>query len=119
MGTRVFIGNISPVLRLGLTAELAEAGIDVVGAQDEVPRIPGDVARIVPDAVVLDRDFADARSLSVRVREASPTTTVVLWARDETVIEVLDPGSEIPRLVLSSAPADLCRVLAAASRTAT
>jgi len=118
MDARVFIGSIPPMLRVGLEAELADAGMDVVGTEDDVRRIPEEVARIAPDAVMLDRDDADAGSLSAQVREACATATVVLWARDETVIEVLDPGAEVTRTVFSSVPADLYRVLAA-SRSAT
>ena len=61
-----------------------------------------------PDAVVLD---LHQRDVATRVREASPDTVVVLWARDEEVMEVL--GAEARRIE-SPTPEDLGQVLAGA-----
>jgi hypothetical protein len=41
------------------------------------------------------------------VRTASPETKVVLWSRDEDVMEVLDPGSTTPRRYFAAVPEEL------------
>ena len=65
-------------------------------------------ARLRPDAVVLDLRDAASRKLADRVRAACPETKVILWARDEDAMEVLDGGSDGPRrffeAVLGGAP---------------
>jgi len=109
---RVLLGNVRPILRLGLLAVLTEAGIDVIAQEHNAHRILSEVARLTPDAVVLDRDDELSRTLCARVREASPRTKVILWARDETLMEVLDPGSGTARLVSPSVPEDLRHELA-------
>ena len=107
---RVLLGNLEPISRLGLATVLTEAGIDVI-AQEQIPsKIVSEAARLAPDAVVLDRDDLVSRTLCARVREASPTSKVILWPRDETLMEVLDPGSAPARLAV---PEDLCSELAA------
>ena len=45
--------------------------------------------------------------LSERVRAASPETTVVLWMRDEEVMEVVGPGASEPRRVFTPVPEEL------------
>ena len=109
---RVLVGNLRPILRLGLVAVLTEAGFDVIGQEQKAHRIISEVARLRPDAVVLDRDDDQSRTLCERVQEASPSTKVILWARDETLFEVLDPGSGTTRLVSPSVPEDLRSELA-------
>ena len=47
------------------------------------------------------------RELGERVRVASPETKVVLWARDEASMEVLDPGASAPRRVFTAVPQEL------------
>jgi hypothetical protein len=78
---------------------LAEYGIDVLGAEA--------AGRVRPDAVVLDLGQAASRELGERIRAACPETTLVFWARDEDVMEVVDPGSTEPRRVLTPVPAQL------------
>ena len=113
---RVLLGNLEPIFRLGLRAVLTEAGIDVIGQEQQAQRIVTETTRLAPDAVVLDRDDELSRTLCARVRTASPRTTVILWARDETHVEVLSPGSRTARLVSQSALEDLRSELEA-SRT--
>ncbi len=55
-----------------------------------------------PDIVVLDLDGGSAHQLGRLVSGASPDTTVVLWAREEDFMEVIDPVSADSRRV--SAP---------------
>ena len=50
--------------------------------------------RLRPDAVVLDLLQRSSRELGDRVRTASPETKVILWARDEDAMEVLDRGAD-------------------------
>jgi AmiR/NasT family two-component response regulator len=110
---RVLVGNVAPILRLGLVAVLTEAGIDVIGQEHNAHRIVSEAGRLLPDAVVLDRDEELSRTLCARVREASPTTTVILWARDESLMEVLDPGSGTARVINPTVLEDLRSELAA------
>jgi hypothetical protein len=60
-----------------------------------------------PDTVVLDLNEQHAHEVARQVREASPHTKVVLWARDETVMEVLDPDSDVERVVAVPNPGGL------------
>ena len=63
--------------------------------------------RLRPDAVVLDLGQATSRELGDRVRLACPETTVIFWARDEDVIEVVEPGESKPRRIVTAAPEEL------------
>jgi AmiR/NasT family two-component response regulator len=86
---------------------LSEDGIEVVGEQSQGAGMAPEVKRLRPDIVVLDLDRNDSQQLSERVRLACPQTKVVLWARTENVMEVMDPGATRPRWVLSGVPEDL------------
>ena len=88
----------------------------MIGQEQQAQRIVTETTRLAPDAVVLDRDDELSRTLCARVQTASPRTTVILWARDETHVEVLSPGSRTARLVSQSALEDLRSELEA-SRT--
>jgi DNA-binding NarL/FixJ family response regulator len=102
---RVLIGDLDPISRVGMTGMLAEHGAEVL-----VPE-HGDVVdaarQMSPDTVVLDLDNTAAQDLSTLVREACPHAKVVLWGRDEDVVEVLDPGATSPRFVLGGDPDEL------------
>jgi AmiR/NasT family two-component response regulator len=82
----VLLGNLGPIMRLGMNRVLSEQGCQVVGQEDRPSAIIGAAHRLRPDIV----------------RGASPETTVVLWAREEDLMEVLEPASSTSRLV--SAP---------------
>jgi AmiR/NasT family two-component response regulator len=112
---RILLGNLRPILRLGLVAMLTEAGMDVVAQEQRAHRIISETGRLRPDAVVLDRDDGQSRTLSARVRQASPNTTVILWARDESLIEVLEPGSDTERVLSPAVSEDLRSELARSS----
>jgi hypothetical protein len=99
MPATVLLVNLEPIVELGMTSVLEEDGIDVLGAEA--------AGRVRPDAVVLDLGQAASRELGDRIRAASPETTLVFWARDEDVMEVVDPGSTEPRRVLTPVPAQL------------
>jgi AmiR/NasT family two-component response regulator len=98
---RVLLGNLEPVVTLGMTAVLEEDGIDVVGEESRPAALVLMAGHLRPDAVVLDLGQTTSRELSNRVRAASPETTVVFWARDEDVMEVVGPGTSEPRRVFT------------------
>ena len=99
---RVLLGNLGPIMRVGMNRVLSEEGCQVVGQEDRPSAIIGAAHRLRPDIVVLDLDNGSSRELAQLVRGASPETTVVLWAREEDLMEVLEPASSTSRLV--SAP---------------
>ena len=101
-GPRVLLGNLGPIMRLGMNRVLSEQGCQVVGQEDRPSAIIGAAHRLRPDIVGLDLDNGSSYELAQLVRGASPETTVVLWAREEDLMEVLEPASSASRLV--SAP---------------
>jgi DNA-binding NarL/FixJ family response regulator len=98
-GPRVLLGNLGPIMRLGMNRVLSEEGCQVVGQEDRPSAIIGATHRLRPDIVVLDLDNGSSRELAQLVRGASPETTVVLWAREEDLMEVLEPVWNTSRLV--------------------
>jgi DNA-binding NarL/FixJ family response regulator len=96
---RVLLGNLGPIMRLGMNRVLSEQGCQVVGHEDRPSAIIGAAHRLRPDIVVLDLDTGSSCELAQLVRGASPETTVVLWAREEDLMEVFEPGSSASRLV--------------------
>ena len=96
---RVLLGNLGPIMRLGMNRVLSEEGCNVVGQEDRPSAIVGAAHRLRPDIVVLDLDGGSSNELAQLVRGASPETTVVLWAREEDLMEVLEPASSTSRLV--------------------
>lgn len=98
---RVLLGDLDPIARLGMISVLEEDGAEVIGEEERPEALVLVTGRLRPDVVVLDLDSPTARSLADRVRAASPATTVVLWARDEDAMEVLDPGAPAPRRFFS------------------
>lgn len=104
---RVMLGNLGPIARMGMSRLLSDDGIVVVGAEVAPTNVTLAVEQLQPDIVVLDLDQTDSQQLSELVRRACPRTKVVLWAPTEDVMEVIDPGSERPRWVLSGVPEDL------------
>jgi DNA-binding NarL/FixJ family response regulator len=105
--SRVLLGNLEPMVRLGMTTILGEGGIEIVGSEERPAALLLMAGRLRPDAVVLD---AASRDLGERVRAASPETTVVFWMRDEEVMEVVTPSGT--RRVADPQPAELCGELA-------
>ena len=86
-------------MRLGMNRVLSEEGCHVVGQEDRPSAIIGAAHRLRPDIVVLDLDNGSSYELAQLVRGASPETTVVLWGREEDLMEVLEPVSSTSRLV--------------------
>ena len=109
---RILLGNLEPILRIGLAAVLTEVGADVIAQERSGHRIVEEAERLSPDVVVLNLDNGASRRLRSRVRAVSPRSKVILWAKDETVMEVLDPESETSRVVTTACVDDLHRELA-------
>lgn len=106
---RVLLGNLDPIMVIGMARVLGEAGAEVIGREEHPAQIVAQSRDLRPDVVVLDFDDTSSRTLAERVRQASPETKVVLWARDEAVMEVLDPWSSTARLVAVAVPEGLRR----------
>ena len=104
---RVLLGNLEPVVKLGMTAVLEEDGIEVIGEESRDAALVLMAGRMRPDAVVLDLLGRDAHALGGRVQSASPDTKVLLWARDEDELQVLDPGAKEPRRLVAAAHEEL------------
>jgi AmiR/NasT family two-component response regulator len=94
-----------------MTTVLEEDGIDVIGAEARPAALVVMAGQLRPDAVVLDRAQPASRPLGARVRAATPDTTIVFWARDEDVMEIVDPGTAAPRRILAPAPEELREAL--------
>ncbi len=104
---RVLLGNLEPMVRLGMIAVLEEDGVEVIGAEERPQALLLMAGRMRPEAVVLDLLDPSSRELGERVRTASPETKVILWARDEDAMEVLDPGSTTPRRFFTAVTEEL------------
>jgi DNA-binding NarL/FixJ family response regulator len=96
---RVLVGDLAPIMAVGLRTVLEEEGIEVIGQESERSRIVGRAQRLQPDVVVLDLDHDGATALASEIRHVAPRAKVILWARDETVMGVLESMSDTPRLV--------------------
>ena len=104
---RVLLGNLDPMIRLGMHRVLSDEGVEVVNEEGQAADVVAHAQRLHPDAVVLGLDGGEARELGEKVREAAPDTKVILWARDETQMEVFDPGSSAPRRIRTAVPGAL------------
>jgi AmiR/NasT family two-component response regulator len=110
--TRVLVGNLEPVVRLGMVRALEESGCEVVGdGLLDVRDIVVQAGRLRPDAVVLDLDDRAVQEIGRQVQSASPGSKLILWARHEDVMEVVDPGATSPRLIVDAVPEELHREL--------
>ncbi len=98
---------------LGMSRLLAEGGVEVVAEEGRPGEIVAEARRLLPDAVVLSFEGNSSRELGEQVRAAAPEAKVILWARDETEMEVLDPGSSAPRRIRTDVPDALLSELSA------
>ena len=112
---RVLLGNLEPLVRMGMERALEDYGCEVVG--DPTADIVGQAGHLRPDAVVLDLDHGRTQELVLLVRSASPQSKLILWARDEDVMEVVDPGADTPRLIVDSVSDELHRELSSSTAT--
>ena len=113
---RVLLGNLEPIVLIGMTRVLGEAGADVIGHEQHPAQIVTQTGRLRPDVVVIGLDGVGSRRLGQRVRDASMDTKVILWARDETVMEVLDPDAADFRVVEEALPEQLRSEMGGSSR---
>lgn len=97
---RVLLGNLEPLVRMGMARALQDYGCELVGDPDGSADIVGQAEHLRPDAVVLDLDHGSTQELVLLVRSASPMSKVILWTRDEDVMEVVDPGTTSSRLIV-------------------
>jgi AmiR/NasT family two-component response regulator len=97
--SRVLLGNLEPMMRLGVSRVLAEDDVDVVSEEESATAIVAEARRLRPDAVVLSLTQKRSRELGEEVRAAAPETTVILLARDESTMEILGPGGSEPRRI--------------------
>jgi CheY-like chemotaxis protein len=93
---RVLLGDLEPIMRVGMSRILTAEGVDVV---EDAQRsgIVSEAASLSPDAVILDLAEGAGRELGDQVRAAAPQAKVILWARDESEMEVFEPGSSTSR----------------------
>jgi DNA-binding NarL/FixJ family response regulator len=98
----VLLGNLEPMVRLGMSRILGDEGVEVVAEEGGPPDVVAHVKRLHPDTVVLGMDGRTSHELGEQVRAAAPDTKVILWARDETEMQVFDPGSTSPRRIRTS-----------------
>lgn len=100
---RVLLGNLEPMLRLGMTRLLADQGLEV--SQESRPAdLALAAATLAPDAIVLPLGAGDSEEVGRRARDAAPTAKLILWARDESEMHVYDAGRSEPRRVAAGTP---------------
>jgi hypothetical protein len=104
---RVLLGNLDPILLVGLRRVLDEDGVDVVGQEQTATGIVTEAQRLQPDVVLLDLDRDADDDIGQQIQHVAPQAKVILWARDETVMEVLDPSTHDTRLVAVAASGGL------------
>src|SRR3954465_15926283 len=90
------LGDLAPIMAIGLRAVLEEDGIDVIGLEREPERIVVQAERLQPDVVGLAVDKDGARALGEQIQLLATRSKVILWARDETGLEVLETVSRTP-----------------------
>jgi DNA-binding NarL/FixJ family response regulator len=111
MSPRALLGNLGPVATLGMTRVLEDGGLEVVGEDGQPDLLVEQARRLQPDAIVLGFEIDGASDLGERVRSAAPGAKLILWPRDESEMQVFDPGSSAPRRIPASASDALIREL--------
>jgi DNA-binding NarL/FixJ family response regulator len=109
----VLLANLEPIAKLGMTQLLEDGGIEVVTDGGSLGLIVAEARRLSPDAVVLGRADGGTGELSAQIRAAAPGAKVIVWERDETAIEVFEPGSTTSRRVDTEVRAALLSELGA------
>jgi DNA-binding NarL/FixJ family response regulator len=95
----VLLGNLSPIMVIGMARVLTEDGADVIGQERHPSSIVTTAGRTQPDVVVLDISTEGSRELGARVQQVSPDTKVIFCDSREGAMEVLDPGADELRTV--------------------
>jgi len=96
---RVLLGNLSPIMVIGMARVLTEDGAHVIGQERQPSSIVSAAGRMCPDVVVLDISTDGVRELGSRVQQVSPVTKVIFCESHEGAMEVLDPGADDCRLL--------------------
>jgi DNA-binding NarL/FixJ family response regulator len=109
---RVLLGNLSPIMVIGMARVLTEDGAQVIGQEQQPSGIVSAAGRMHPDVVVLDISTDGVRELGSRVQQVSPVTKVIFCESHEGAMEVLDPGADDCRLVVVDASEGLRAELA-------
>jgi DNA-binding NarL/FixJ family response regulator len=94
----VLLGNLEPIAFIGMTRMLLAGGLDVVTSEGDPASLVDHARLLEPEAVVLGLG-ADTSRLAEQVRQAAPRTKLILWAADESELQVFDRGSTRPRRV--------------------
>jgi DNA-binding NarL/FixJ family response regulator len=110
---RVLLANLEPIALLGMTQLLEDEGLEVVADRGSPGAIVAEARRVSPDAVVVGRPDGGTSELPAQLRAAAPGAKVVVWERDETAIEVYEPGSTSSRRVDTDVRAALLSELGA------
>jgi DNA-binding NarL/FixJ family response regulator len=105
----VLLGGLTPMEAVGMRQLLEGAGIVVIDGGSDPGSVLMACSRSHPDSVVLD---AAQEGLVQEVRAAAPDAKLVLWARDQSGIQVFDAGAEAPRQIAIAVPEALVKELA-------
>ena len=103
--TRVLLGHLAPMVRLGMARMLTDRGVEVT-EESRASEVPGRAAALVPDAIVLPLDEDTTSELGL-ARAAAPDAKLILCAPDESEMLVYDAGRAVPRRVLAGMPGAL------------
>jgi DNA-binding NarL/FixJ family response regulator len=95
---RVLLGNLEPMMRVGVSRALSDS-VEVIGEAAAPDAIVADARRLRPDAVVLDLPPSGSRALGEEVCAAAPDAKVILLAHDESLMEILGPDGAKPRRI--------------------
>jgi DNA-binding NarL/FixJ family response regulator len=95
---------------VGMRQLLEGAGIAVIDGGADPGSVLTACSRSHPDSVLLDAAARDG--LLQKVRAAAPDAKLVVWARDQSAIQVFDAGAAAPRQIASAAPEALVQELA-------
>ena len=106
----VLLGGLTPMEAVGMRELLESAGIAVIDGGSHRKSVLTACGRSHPDSVVMDA--AAHADLLREVRAAAPDAKLVLWARDQSAIQVFDAGAAAPRSIASATPEALVKELA-------
>ena len=109
----MLLGNLEPIAMLGMSQLLQDGGIEVASDGGRPGLIVAEARRLSPHAVVLGRIDGGTGELSAQIRAAAPGAKVIVWERDETAIEIYEPGSTTSRRVDTDVRAALLTELGA------
>jgi DNA-binding NarL/FixJ family response regulator len=107
----VLLARLTPLAAVGMRRMLADDGVEVVGQEDRPLAIEALARSLEPDAVVLALEAGGSRALCERIRHAAPGATVILWAAEEDLMQIVEPGRAAIREVPAGGSSELRREL--------